>query len=370
MRALLEIARRLLDTGAPFQGTSDLIGVRSKAHTDPSDSITDFNAASKSARRRNTLDDDEVKEQFISALDSIFYAPVVSRLFTHHQRATVDLLAMQQCVSECYTPVMPRLSHGRRRVAFHKGSGDFVPFCGNETCKRDDARHWHRDCPNSGKHGAGGHFGNFSLGDVENDLLAEQFQVPSALQEFLPYCQPVTHMGGFTVGGVADKIARPGGISITQEGADFALRYMHAGSDDGSDNSGAGEYADGVATASPGIPSRVHSGGCGKPTLGFGRFSANALFMCALFCAYATAAPLSATAFGGAGMDELPCLAVGGAAPASPKTPSLAATMVPNDTWDASFGADGYTAAETDPLPTGEAGISSRDSTTAGSSGP
>ncbi|KAK3239972.1 hypothetical protein CYMTET_50134 [Cymbomonas tetramitiformis] len=34
-------------------------------------------------------------------------------------------------------------------------------------------------------------------------------------------------------------------------------------------------------------------------------------------------------------MDELPCLAtVGGAAPASPETSSLAATMVPNDTGD------------------------------------
>ncbi|KAK3270166.1 hypothetical protein CYMTET_21425 [Cymbomonas tetramitiformis] len=90
-RALLEIARRLLDTGAPFQGTSDLLGVRFKAHTDPSDSITDFNTALKSAKRRNTLDDDEVKEQFISASDNVFYAPVVSRLFTHQQRATVDL---------------------------------------------------------------------------------------------------------------------------------------------------------------------------------------------------------------------------------------------------------------------------------------
>ncbi|KAK3286231.1 hypothetical protein CYMTET_6199 [Cymbomonas tetramitiformis] len=35
-------------------------------------------------------------------------------------------------------------------------------------------------------------------------------------------------------------------------------------------------------------------------------------------------------------MDELPCLAVGGAAPASPKTHSLTAAMVPNDTGDAS----------------------------------
>ncbi|KAK3233515.1 hypothetical protein CYMTET_56201 [Cymbomonas tetramitiformis] len=44
-RALLELARRLLDSGAPFHGTSDLLGVRFKAHADPSESITDFNAA-------------------------------------------------------------------------------------------------------------------------------------------------------------------------------------------------------------------------------------------------------------------------------------------------------------------------------------
>ncbi|KAK3238179.1 hypothetical protein CYMTET_51800 [Cymbomonas tetramitiformis] len=101
-RALLELARRLLDSGAPFQGTSDLLGVRFKAHTDPSESITDFNAALRSAKRRNTLDDDEVKELFLAALDPAFYAPVVSRLFTHQQRAAVDLLTIQQWVLECY----------------------------------------------------------------------------------------------------------------------------------------------------------------------------------------------------------------------------------------------------------------------------
>ncbi|KAK3246753.1 hypothetical protein CYMTET_43723 [Cymbomonas tetramitiformis] len=101
-RVLLEIARRLLDPGAPFQRTSDLLGVRFKANTDPSDSIADFDAALKSARRKNTLDDDELKEQFITALDPTFYSPVVPRLFTHQQRAAVDLLSMQQWVSECY----------------------------------------------------------------------------------------------------------------------------------------------------------------------------------------------------------------------------------------------------------------------------
>ncbi|KAK3259268.1 hypothetical protein CYMTET_31727 [Cymbomonas tetramitiformis] len=437
-RALLEIARRLLDTGAPFQGISDLLGIRFKAHTDPSDSITGFNAALKSARR-NTLDDDEVKEQFISALDGVFYAPVVSRLFTHQQQAAVDLLAMQKCVSECgyvrhvqagthtalsaaavttdcdwsqlsdltaiILDVKRQLkSHGRKRVAFHKGSGNFIPFCGNETCKKGDARHWRRDCPNGGKHGDGGHFGSFSVDDVENDLLAEQFQVvmdenddarfdalcllaggkpemldgvsaysfgvvpeqvPSALQEFLPYCQSITHMGAFTVGGVAgglpssfasthvredappapltvadthvdsgesvvsdegaplpvdpmhahepdlcfaDRIAQLDGLSVTQEGVGFALRCMHAGSEDGSDGIDADEYADEDAPAddmaSPKMPSHVLPSGCGKPPIGLGRSSAITLFLCAFFCVCSTAAPLSAAAFGGACMDE------------------------------------------------------------------
>ncbi|KAK3261988.1 hypothetical protein CYMTET_29133 [Cymbomonas tetramitiformis] len=324
---------------------------------------------SRPGARRNTLDDDEVKEQFISALDGVFYAPVVSRLFTHQQRATVDLLTMQQWVSECYARHVQagthtalsaaavttdcdgsqlsdltaiildvkltdkvngkgftlradkdngKIGHGgggsgvrfaardlpaggnwsqtqtRKRAAFHKGSGDFIPFCGNETCKKDDARHWHRDCPNGGKHGAGGHFGSFSLDDVENDLLSEQFQVamddnddarfdalcllaggrpemldgvsacsfgvvpeqvPGALLESLSYCQPATHMGGFTVGGVAGLLG-----SITSEGAGFAPRYMYAGSEDGSDGSDADGYADEDASAdemaSPEMPSR------------------------------------------------------------------------------------------------------------------
>ncbi|KAK3250132.1 hypothetical protein CYMTET_40476 [Cymbomonas tetramitiformis] len=299
-RALLELARRLLDSGAPFQGTSDLLGVRFKAYTDPSESITDFDAALRSAKRRNTLDDDEVKELFLAALDPGFYAPVVSRFFTHQQRAAVDLLTIQQWVLECYARhvaagthtasftlsaaavatdgdtsqlsdltaiildvkrqlkvltdkvngrgLTPRAdknkignggggsgvrfaagdfptggnwpqSQARKRVAFHKGSGDFIPFCQNST---------------------------FSLGDIENDLLAEQFQTAmdehdgerfdalcllaggkpemldgvsacafgleperenGALQDFLPYCQPATHMGGFTVGGVAEGIS-------------------------------------------------------------------------------------------------------------------------------------------------------------------
>ncbi|KAK3289500.1 hypothetical protein CYMTET_3073 [Cymbomonas tetramitiformis] len=76
-RVQLEFARRLLDSGGPFQGTSDLLGIRFPPNVDPSAGITDFNTALGSARRKNTPDAEEVKSLFIAALDSAFYAPVV-----------------------------------------------------------------------------------------------------------------------------------------------------------------------------------------------------------------------------------------------------------------------------------------------------
>ncbi|KAK3285566.1 hypothetical protein CYMTET_6839 [Cymbomonas tetramitiformis] len=462
-RALLELARRLLDSAA-----------------------------------RNTLDDDEVKELFLAALDPVFYAPVVSRLFTHQQRAAVDLLTIQQWVLECYarhvaagthtasftlsaaavatdgdtsqlsdltaiildvkrqvkvltdkvngrgfTPRVDKNKIGnggggsgvrfaagdlptggiwpqsqvRKRVAFHMGSGDFIPFCQNSTCKKDEARHWHRDCPNGGKHGAGGSFHSFSLGDIENDLLAGQFQTAmdehdgerfdalcllaggkpemldgvsacafglkperedGALQDFLPYCQPVTHMGGFTVGGMADgisaaacthvredappaanthvypdeseasdagdvmpvdpmhahepglcfadRIARMGGLSITAEGKDLAMRYMHAGSETDScdsdvDGSAAGYDPIDGEDAVPQPPTSRR--GCGAPPWGFGRSSAIAVMVCAFFCVCATAAPLSAAALGEACAPDHTGLEVGGAAEATASEPAL-----------------------------------------------
>ncbi|KAK3234908.1 hypothetical protein CYMTET_54861 [Cymbomonas tetramitiformis] len=124
---------------------------------------------------------------------------------------------------------------------------------------------------------------SFSLDDIENDLLAEQFQVAmvdhdgerfdalcllaggkpemldgvsacafgleperedGALQDFLSYyCQPVTHMGGFTVGGVM------GGLSVTAEGKALAMRYMHAESETGSYSSDVDESAAGCDPA-------------------------------------------------------------------------------------------------------------------------
>ncbi|KAK3273055.1 hypothetical protein CYMTET_18687 [Cymbomonas tetramitiformis] len=102
-RVLLEFARRMIPSGDPFQGQSDMLGVRIAAGIDPHDAIGEFNAALKAARTRVTLLDEDVKTLFIQALDSTFYQPVVSRLLLHNQRAAHGLSTIQQWVRECYT---------------------------------------------------------------------------------------------------------------------------------------------------------------------------------------------------------------------------------------------------------------------------
>ncbi|KAK3283251.1 hypothetical protein CYMTET_9041 [Cymbomonas tetramitiformis] len=131
-----------------FRGPpSDLLGVRFPAYT-----IADFNAALKSARRKNTLDDDEVKEQFITAQDSVFYAPVAS---TH---TTVSTAAMTGKGDTSQLPDLTALilDVKKKQLKFLtdkvNGKG-FTPRGGGCSGVR------------------------FSLGDIENDLLAEQFQV-------------------------------------------------------------------------------------------------------------------------------------------------------------------------------------------------
>ncbi|KAK3283404.1 hypothetical protein CYMTET_8895 [Cymbomonas tetramitiformis] len=91
-RVLLEFARRMLASGEPFQGQSDMLSVRVLANVDPHDAISDFNAALKAARARATLLDEAVKSLFIQALDQPFYQPLVSRLLLYDQRAAHDLL--------------------------------------------------------------------------------------------------------------------------------------------------------------------------------------------------------------------------------------------------------------------------------------
>ncbi|KAK3250152.1 hypothetical protein CYMTET_40461 [Cymbomonas tetramitiformis] len=101
-RVLLEVARRLLDSGGPFAGTQELLGVRIPANVDPGASISGFNYALSAARRKCTFDDEEVRGLFIKALDDTWYLPVKSRLLLHDQRAAVDLATIQQWVRECH----------------------------------------------------------------------------------------------------------------------------------------------------------------------------------------------------------------------------------------------------------------------------
>ncbi|KAK3252553.1 hypothetical protein CYMTET_38147 [Cymbomonas tetramitiformis] len=68
-RILLEIARRMIPAGDPFQGQADMLSIRISAGVDPHDKIGDFNAALKVARTRATLLDEDVKALFIKALE-------------------------------------------------------------------------------------------------------------------------------------------------------------------------------------------------------------------------------------------------------------------------------------------------------------
>ncbi|KAK3233129.1 hypothetical protein CYMTET_56550 [Cymbomonas tetramitiformis] len=108
-RVLLELARRLLQSGRGFQGAADLLGVRFPANTDPQDGIADFNAALTAERRKNTLDDEEVKGQSIRSRSTPNTThPWVSRLLVHDQRAAVDLLVIQQWARECHATHVER----------------------------------------------------------------------------------------------------------------------------------------------------------------------------------------------------------------------------------------------------------------------
>ncbi len=118
-RVLLEIARRLLDSGSPFSGTQTLLGVRFLANKDPQDNIAIFNTALASAKRKTTFDDEEIKSLFIDALDKNYYAPVVNRLLLHDQRAAADLASIQQWVRECHQRHAVSVGFGKILLLHH-----------------------------------------------------------------------------------------------------------------------------------------------------------------------------------------------------------------------------------------------------------
>ncbi|KAK3272851.1 hypothetical protein CYMTET_18883 [Cymbomonas tetramitiformis] len=172
---------------------------------DPNDSIMDFNAALAAAKRKNTLDEDDVKGQFIQAMDADYYRHVVSRLLLHDQWAAVSLLTIQQWARECHA------AHVRAGTASPKSAAvgshmlparfgdppsghtsadadvmeillalrkEAIPLCQHSTCTSAQARHWHRDCPHGGpraeKTAAGAH--SFAVQEVEGDFYAAAFQ--------------------------------------------------------------------------------------------------------------------------------------------------------------------------------------------------
>ncbi|KAK3272634.1 hypothetical protein CYMTET_19086, partial [Cymbomonas tetramitiformis] len=212
-RVLLEFARRLSGSGSPFRGTSELLSLRFTRDVDPHENTSLFNNALADVRRRSTVHDEEVKDQFISrALDADYYSAVISRLLLQDQRAAHDLLTIQQWMKKQivtlhnkindkgFTPraQKPRVGPGSKgyrfaagptpgsgggnasqttskKLAFHQGTGQTVPFCGNDECNAEWARHWHHDCPNGGPR-ANTSAHAFCPDYSENDMLAVSFQ--------------------------------------------------------------------------------------------------------------------------------------------------------------------------------------------------
>ncbi|KAK3264757.1 hypothetical protein CYMTET_26525 [Cymbomonas tetramitiformis] len=101
----------------------------------------------------------------------------------------------------------------------------------------------------------------------------------------------------------ADMISQLGGLSVTAEGRAFALNHLHVETDAEDDGGGSVDsYMTEDNGTTPGEYSCPPARGCGKPPLGLGCSAAISLLMCALLCVCATAAPVTAAAFGGVGM--------------------------------------------------------------------
>ncbi|KAK3282401.1 hypothetical protein CYMTET_9859 [Cymbomonas tetramitiformis] len=89
--------------------------------------IVSWTSTPRSSPRKNTRDEDDVKSQFIQAIqamDSEYYRHVVSRLLLHDQRAAESLLTVQQWARECHA------AHVRAGTAVPKGSaaiGSMLP---------------------------------------------------------------------------------------------------------------------------------------------------------------------------------------------------------------------------------------------------
>ncbi|KAK3264506.1 hypothetical protein CYMTET_26768 [Cymbomonas tetramitiformis] len=195
-RVLLDLARWLLQSGGSFQGATYMIGVRFRANEDRQDGIADFNAALTAARRKNTLDDEEVHgdSEAVKDLAEIIFQfgkqlkrledkvkshgfPPWAEKPTYNGRELKYRFAVKP-LNESMN--FPQSDH--KKVAFHKESGKFIPTCQNRDCASEGARHFHRnDCPNWGARGAS--MASFVPEDVECDVLAWNFQLALNLRD-------------------------------------------------------------------------------------------------------------------------------------------------------------------------------------------
>ncbi|KAK3288818.1 hypothetical protein CYMTET_3716 [Cymbomonas tetramitiformis] len=76
-RATLEVVRMLADDSTPFESLTELLDVRISDEHDPDSGIRLFNSCLRDAQRLQTLPEDAVKRQFLSALSGPAYATLV-----------------------------------------------------------------------------------------------------------------------------------------------------------------------------------------------------------------------------------------------------------------------------------------------------
>eukprot|EP00854_Cymbomonas_tetramitiformis_P028295 gene28295-35050_t len=77
-RALLEVARRLTTVTAPLDSLRTLLAITFPSGVDPDANIAEFNACLRDVQKSGVLNDDEVKQHFLTALDKRYYQPVYS----------------------------------------------------------------------------------------------------------------------------------------------------------------------------------------------------------------------------------------------------------------------------------------------------
>ncbi|KAK3235259.1 hypothetical protein CYMTET_54524 [Cymbomonas tetramitiformis] len=103
---------------------------------DPHANITNFNAALVLARRRNTLDVEEVKGFFIEALDKKYYAPVVNRLMLHDQPAKLTETTEDQSAINDLTLIILELKRQMKHLTDRMdGTNSFTPRAARPSLK-------------------------------------------------------------------------------------------------------------------------------------------------------------------------------------------------------------------------------------------